>query len=256
MHQFISYIKFLIRSTNQHGVHSPFVYLLLTKCFYRKGKKESILKLKQFRKKLLQDKKNINVKDFGAGSRVFKSNKRQVSAITKNAGISLKRAKLLNKLINYLEIQEVLELGTSVGLASAAMSIDTKANILTFEGCPETASIAQHYFKEFNLNNIKIKVGEFDELLTDVSLKKSFDLIYFDGNHQKEPTLEYFQKLLPQAHNNTVFIFDDIHWSQEMEEAWDEIKKDPKVRVTIDSYYWGLVFFRKEQEKEHFTLRL
>ncbi len=256
MHQVIAYIKFLIRSTNQHGVHSPFVYDLLTKCFYKKEERESFLKLKQFRKKLLQDKQTITVKDFGAGSRVFKSNQREVCAIAKNAGISVKRAKLLNKLTRYLEIKNALELGTSVGISSAAMAMETNANVLTLEGCPETAGIAQQYFEDFQLNNITVKVGEFDSLLKNLAPNKHFDLIYFDGNHQKAPTLEYFHRLLPLAHNNSVFIFDDIHWSKEMEEAWEEIKLHPKVRVTIDSFFWGLVFFRKEQEKEHFTLRL
>jgi len=256
LHQIIAYIKFLVKSSNQHGVHSPFVYDLLTKCFYKKEKQASFLKLEKFRKKILQDKQPIIVKDFGAGSRVFKSNERQISAIAKNAGISAKRAKLLNKLINYLEIQDALELGTSVGIASAAMAIDTNANVLTLEGCPETAGVAQRYFKDFQLNNITVKVGEFDNLLKAIPDSKKYDLIYFDGNHQKSPTLNYFQKLLPLIHNNSVFLFDDIHWSQEMEEAWEEIKSHPKVKVTIDSFYWGLVFFRKEQEKEHFTLRL
>lgn len=82
------------------------------------------------------------------------------------------------------------------------------------------------------------------------------DLVYFDGNHQKEATLKYFYQLLPLAHNDSVFIFDDIHWSKGMEEAWEEIKKHPDVRVTIDSFFWGIIFFRKEQEKEHFIIRL
>ncbi len=37
-----SYIKFLYRSTNQHGVHSPFVYALLIQCFYKRDLNENI----------------------------------------------------------------------------------------------------------------------------------------------------------------------------------------------------------------------
>lgn len=113
------------------------------------------------------------------------------------------------------------------------------------------------------MKNISLKVGNFDELLSAENLSRGIevvtpglDLIYFDGNHQKEATLNYFNKLLPLAHNNSVFIFDDIHWSKGMEEAWEEIKAHPRVRVSIDSFFWGLIFFREEQEKEHFTLRL
>ena len=84
----------------------------------------------------------------------------------------------------------------------------------------------------------------------------NYQLIYFDGNHSKKATLDYFEILLPTITNETIWIFDDIHWSAEMEESWEIIKIHPKVSVTIDTFQWGLVFFRKEQEKEHFVIRI
>jgi len=84
---------------------------------------------------------------------------------------------------------------------------------------------------------------------------QSYSLIYFDGNHSKQATLDYFELLLPTITNDSVWIFDDIHWSTGMEEAWEIIKSHPKVKVTIDTFQWGIVFFRSEQEKEHFTIR-
>ncbi|TVZ25601.1 methyltransferase family protein [Gillisia sp. Hel_I_86] len=258
MHQILAYIKFLYKSTNQHGVHSPFVYDLLTKCLYSKENNPHKNKFQEYYTKLRNDKKTIKVTEFGAGSRVFKSNDRQVSAIAKNAGIPLKRALLLNKLVSYFQFESGLELGTSIGISSMAIAMGNPISLTTLEGCPETAKVAQSYFKEFGLKNINLQIGEFDISLNSILKEphQKFDLIYFDGNHQKEPTLKYFETLLPLAHNNSVFIFDDIHWSQEMEEAWEEIKEYPEVRVTIDSFFWGIVFFRKEQEKEHFTIRL
>ncbi len=262
MHQLIAYIKFLFRSSNQHGVHSPFVYDLLTKCFYVKKDKPSFQKIRAYWNTVIKDEQLIKVTDFGAGSKVFNSENRKVGAIAKNAGIPLKRAILLNKLSSYFQFKSGLELGTSVGISSAAIAMDNPISLSTLEGCPETAKVAQQHFDKFNIKNISLHIGEFDMLL-DSNLEKEntykdsrFDLVYFDGNHQKKPTLKYFKKLLPFAHNNSVFIFDDIHWSVEMEEAWEEIKAHPSVRVTIDNFYWGLVFFRKEQEKEHFTIRL
>ena len=88
------------------------------------------------------------------------------------------------------------------------------------------------------------------------SLDTEFDLIFIDGNHQKEATLSCFENLLPKAHNDTIFIFDDINWSKDMTEAWEAIKKHPKVTVSIDTFFWGFVFLRTEQAKEHFTIRL
>jgi len=262
LYQIIAYIKFLFRSSNQHGVHSPFVYDLLTKCLYLKNDKPAFQKIRAYWNALNHDNQNIKVTDFGAGSRVFNSENRKVGAIAKNAGISLKRAILLNKMVSYFQFETGLELGTSVGISSAAIAINNPISLTTLEGCPETAKVAQQYFDEFNIKNISLQIGEFDLLLDSILEKENtnnsseFDLVYFDGNHQKTPTIKYFKTLLPYTNNNSIFIFDDIHWSAEMEEAWEEIKAHPSVRVTIDSFYWGIVFFRKEQEKEHFTIRL
>ncbi|CAM4114885.1 O-methyltransferase [Gillisia limnaea] len=272
MHQIIAYIKFLLKSTNQHGVHSPFVYNLLTKSLYKTEKRPAFKTIRAYIKAVRLDNRIISIKDFGAGSRVFNSNERKVSDIAKNAAISSKRALLLNRLTSYLNIETALELGTSLGISSTAITAGNQIKLTTLEGCPETSNIAREYFKKFGLNTITLKVGNFDELLSEehwrIEIKDvtpalehqkkqhSLDLIYFDGNHQKEATLIYFNQLLPLAHNDSVFIFDDIHWSKGMEEAWEEIKAHPSVRVSIDSFFWGLVFFREEQEKEHFTLRL
>lgn len=255
--QIKSYLKFLWHSKNEHAVHSPFVFTLITKCFYDKKPKPEYSVLKKYRDSLLQNKNTINVTDFGAGSKVFKSNTRQVAQIAKTAGISPKRAELLFRITNYFQPESILEIGTSLGLATAALSLgNQKSKITTLEGCPETAKNAQNQFKQFDLTNINSVVTEFESYLSD--LKHSaldFGIIYFDGNHSKKATLDYFELLLPTITNETVWIFDDIHWSVEMEEAWEIIKQHPKVKVTIDTFQWGLVFFRYEQEKEHFIIR-
>lgn len=252
-----SYINFLLKSQNQHGLHSPFVYSLVTECFYDKTSYEEYNLIKIYRNDLLRNKNEIEITDFGAGSRVFKSNLRPVFSIAKNSGITLHRAKLLFRICNYLNIEKALELGTSLGIASAAIAANKKTQLITMEGCPEITKIAQQQFDKYQLRNIQLQNIEFDKGIEKVLQKSSkFDLIYFDGNHQKDATLKYFEQLLPLAHNDSVFIFDDIHWSAGMEEAWEEIKNHPEVRVTIDTYQWGLVFFRKEQAKQDFRIRL
>lgn len=260
MHQIRSYLKFLLRSTNQHGVHSPFVFGLVTRCFYDRTEHAPAYQLiREHRKGLLQDDRSIEVKDLGAGSRVFSPGERKIRSMVKNAGITSKRARLLNRLVRYLDVKHALELGTSLGLGTAALAAGNQVQVTTIEGCPATAGIAAEQFRKSGLENIDLRVGEFSEVLQELLTEKdphSLSLVYFDGNHQKEPTLEYFEKLVPLAHNDSVFIFDDIHWSPEMEQAWETIKADPRVTVTIDTYFWGLAFFRREQEKEHFVIRV
>ena len=256
-HQIKSYLKFLWNSKNEHGVHSPFVFSLLTKCFYDKKSKPEYSTLNNYRKSFLENKNFINVTDFGAGSKVFKSNKRQISKIAKTAGISKKRAELLFRVTNYFEPKNILEIGTSLGLATSALALgNPKAKVITLEGCPQTANQCQLQLQRFNFNNVENVISEFELYLNNLKLETlNFELIYFDGNHSKKATLAYFDLLLPTIDNDSVWIFDDIHWSSEMEEAWGIIKKHPKVTVTIDTFQWGFVFFRYEQEKEHFIIR-
>lgn len=257
MSKFNSYLYFFLKSTNQHGVHSPFVFDLVTKCFYKKNNttKSNIIKL--YKNKLLQNKNKIKVTDFGAGSKVFKSNLRAVNKIAKYAGINSKRANLLSKITNYFQPKTILEIGTSLGIGTAALHIgNPNAKITTLEGCKNTANVAKKQFNKFTFNNIDVVVGEFSESQKKLTFKNDLDLVYFDGNHQKEATLKYFHYCLQFINNDSVFIFDDIHWSKEMEVAWQEIKNHPQVKVSIDTFQWGIVFFRKEQEKEHFIIRV
>jgi predicted O-methyltransferase YrrM len=150
-----------------------------------------------------------------------------------------------------------MEIGTSVGLATAALAVaNENAIIVSLEGCPETANVARTSLQSI-AENVNVITTEFATFLTSLAVDKStFDLIYFDGNHQKVATLRYFDLLLPTVTNDSVWIFDDIHWSRDMEDAWEEIKAHPKVTVTIDTFQWGIVFFRKEQRKEDFFVRV
>ena len=267
VHIIKSYLNFLWNSKNQHGVHSPFVYNLITKCFYDKKKYPEYSILKNYRNSLLENKNTIEVTDFGAGSRVFKSNTRSINQIAKNAGIACKRAELLFRIVNYFQPNTILEIGTSLGLATSALSLglesktnratlNKNAKVVTLEGCPNTMAIAKNQCQLQNLNNIEFVNTEFSSYLHNCQLNTEHcQLIYFDGNHSKKATLDYFELLLPSITNDSVWIFDDIHWSSDMEEAWEIIKNHPKVTVTIDTFQWGIVFFRSEQVKEHFVIR-
>ena len=260
IHSIKSYLQFLLNSTNQHGVHSPFVFDLLTKCFYDSTNYPEYSILKNYRNSLLQNTNTIDVTDFGAGSRVFKSNTRAINQIAKNAGISPKRAELLFRMMRYFQPDSVLEIGTSLGLATSALALgNEKAKIITLEGCANTMAEAKFQISNSKFQNIEFITTEFSTFLRNINTNRtkvqSYSLIYFDGNHSKQATLDYFELLLPTISNDSVWIFDDIHWSKGMEEAWQIIQNHPKVTVTIDTFQWGIVFFRAEQQKEHFIIR-
>ncbi|MFY0604078.1 MAG: class I SAM-dependent methyltransferase [Flavobacteriaceae bacterium] len=252
-----TYLQFLLKSTNQHGVHSPFVFNFVTKCLYKKQERKKYSVFVKNKKQLLNNLEIIEVQDFGAGSKVFKSNQRRIRDIAKIAGISNKRGELLIKTASYFNAHHILEIGSSLGISTVALALaDKKSNIITIEGCKNTAKIAQRQFKQLNLDHIQLYTEPIEHCLEKIVTENVFDLIFFDGNHTKEATLNYFHTCLNSIHNESIFIFDDIYWSNEMRDCWEEIKKHPKVTVTIDTYKWGLIFFRKEQAKEHFTIRV
>jgi len=231
------------------------VYDLVTRCFNDTTHYPEFSILKKHRQLLRESTENIEVTDFGAGSRVFKSNQRSISAIAKNAGVPKKRQQLLLRLSRYFQPTHSLELGTSLGLGSIALALGNPNGTLhTVEGCPETARVASTFFDKFELNNITLHQKTFEGFFG--SDAHHYDLVYVDGNHNKERTLNYFDILLERVHNDSVIIFDDIYWSPEMTEAWQLIREHPKVKVSVDTFQWGLICFRKEQEKEHFNIRL
>lgn len=256
MHQLLHYFLFLLKSTNRHGIHSPFAYSLVTKCFNAKSDKETTLAIKHHRNSLLKNQKKIEITNLGAGSKTFKTNRRTIGNIAKRAGTPLKRALLLNRLVSYLNAKTGLELGTSVGLASAAMAIGNTIKLTTLEGCPQTAQTANENLSTLKNTTVKVVNIDFEAYLNHLNENTVFDLVFVDGNHKKKPTLLYFEKLLNHIHNNSVIIFDDIYWSKEMTEAWKTIKTHKKVTVSIDLFFWGMVFFRKEQQKQHFNIRV
>ena len=256
MYQIIAYLKFLFSSTNQHGVHSPFIYNVVTKCLYDHTTDEAYKDIEAYRNNLHQSKETIEVLDLGQGSKTLNNQKRPISRMAKTSSSSTKNAKLLLRLVKYFNCRSILELGTSLGIATYSMAKgNSAARITTIEGCPNTSNFAKERFKELQITNSKFVIGDFASSIPNLT-EATFDFIFFDGHHNKSATIQYFEALLPKAHNDCVFVFDDIYWSRGMTEAWEYIKNHNAVTVTVDTFYLGIVFFRKEQEKEHFKIRL
>ncbi len=252
------YLRYRFRSQTKHGIHSPFVYNLLTEVIEDNSNYYAYQQLTSLRHELLQSKEVIEIQDFGAGSRYFKSNKRKVSDITRHGISREKYARLLFRLVNYFNPKTIVELGTSIGLTSMHLAAAKKTSLVyTIEGCKNTAAFAQALFKKQGAENIQLINAVFEEALPALLLTlPEIDFLYVDGNHRKQATIDYFEKALLKSNNYSVFVFDDIHWNSGMEEAWEYIRNHTQVRISIDLFFIGLVFFRSEQkQKEHFVIR-
>ena len=253
-----AYLKFLLKARNVHSLHSPFVFDLYSNIIRSDNPAEpQFAPIRALQKELLQDAHKIQITDFGAGSRVNSSRERAIRDIARNSQKPPRFGRLLYRLIQRFDSRLIIDLGTSLGITTLYEAVAAPtAKIITFEGCPQTAAVAERNFRKLNRQNIEIVTGNIDETLPE-RLKEvsSIDFVFFDANHRYEPTVRYFETCLSKAHNDTCFIFDDIHWSDEMEQAWETIRAHPSVTVSIDLFYIGLVFFRSQQPKQDFILK-
>jgi predicted O-methyltransferase YrrM len=256
----LKYANYYLTALNGkgHGIHSPFVFDFVTNVLNDKRLYDDYEKVENIRDRSLRDSTVLKIEDHGAGSSSSHSDQRSVSSIAKHAVKSKKYGQLLYRIMKYYRPKSVIELGTSLGITTCYLSLgNPDSEVLTFEGAPEVGNIAKQNFGSLQLDNIRLIDGNFDYTLYPATYHlSSVDLAFIDGNHRREPTLNYFDCLLPKMNDHSIFIFDDIHWSPEMEQAWEQIKMNPVVRCTIDLFFIGIVFFRSEfKEKQHFKIR-
>lgn len=256
----VKYLQYYLSANNGkgHGTHSPFVFEFIVNVLNNKKDYYAYADIEQVRENLKYDGRTIEIKDLGAGSRKRKTDITTVSEIAKTSLKPKKYAQLLFRITDYYQPKIIIELGTSLGITTAYLaSANEKAKVVTFEGISGIASVARENFRHLQIENIEVVEGNFDETLhSEVSRLRRIDLAFLDGNHQKDATINYFHRILPFTDENSILVFDDIHWSREMEQAWDEIVSDSAVTLSIDLFFIGLVFFRKQQKaKQHFKIR-
>lgn len=254
------YLRYYFTASNGkgHGTHSPFVFHFITKVLNDKNNFSEYDIVENLRSDLLNDKTMVTIEDFGAGSSINKTNTRTVAAIAKNSAKPKKFGQLLFRMVKAYQPETILELGTSLGITTSYLSLaKPTAKLITMEGATKVAIIANKNFERVGAKNIEIIKGNFDHTLSStIEQQSTINFAFVDGNHRQQPTENYFNQLLAKINNSSILIFDDIHWSAEMESAWETIKNHPSVRCTVDLFFIGIVFFRSEfHEKEHFTIR-
>jgi predicted O-methyltransferase YrrM len=281
--KYLSY-RFSAYNGRGHGMHSPFVYQLIREVFMDRTHYPAYGQPELYKRKLLQDHTLLEVQDFGAGSASGKTKQRTVSEIAKTSSKHKRYSRLIYRIASYYGCQHILELGTSLGVTSSYLAqVPALEKLVTMEGADSIADIAERELGKYG--KVKVVRGEFEgeaggerreqgsrqqavgsrgdvnagyrtNLELALELLPQVDLAFLDGNHRLIPTIKYFETILPKTHEGSIIIFDDIHWSEEMEAAWEKIRKDERVTLSIDLFFIGLVFFRKEfREKQHFTIR-
>lgn len=238
-------------------MHSPFVYDFIIHVLNDKTSYAEYEIVESARQRLLGNTQLLNVEDLGAGSVKNNFRQRSIRDIARHAAKPPKFGQLLYRMVRYYEPQHILELGTSLGITTRYLSLARPvSSIITIEGAEEIARVAETGLRNDGLHNFQLRTGNFDNELPAVLENFKPDFVFIDGNHREEPTIEYFEQLAREAKNDTILVFDDIHWSKGMEHAWEYIKAHPSVRCSIDLFFIGIVLFRQEfREKQHFTIR-
>ena len=254
-----SYLAYLFKAKTRYTIHSPFVYELVTKVLHDNTDYDDFVELKEITKRQSKREDLIETVDFGAsaGDYGYKTSMVEKGTIVKQRTSGNTQLKLLYRLSKFLKPDTILEFGTAAGISAAYMSKGhPSAKLTTLEGCASMADFAESTFHKLHINHIEVISGNFDNTLEEVLNRiGKLDMVFFDGNHRKEPTLRYFEACLKNSNENSLFIFGDIHWSQGMEEAWEAIKAYPEVSITIDLFWVGLVFFKKGFAKQDFVIR-
>ncbi len=241
------------KNTKGHGIHSPYLYRFTHNAIYEKHPFYVFPKIEELRENLLFDNRIINIRDYGTGS----NKEMRVKDIAKTSLQPAKWAQLLYRIVNFTKAENVLELGTSLGVTTSYLASPNKEiQCVSLEGSDEIAKIAKESFAKLDIKNIEVKVGNIDEILSPtLDEMGQLDVVYFDANHTYEATLNYFNQCLNYIHPNTVFIFDDIYWSKEMTKAWNSIRKHEKVTSSINLFKVGILFFNKSYPKRTYTMK-
>jgi len=253
-YQVLSFLKYYLLKVNQHSLHNPLIYDLYTKLIKPLKNTPGITSIEDIRKELIHNNREISFSDYGAKGTSEKRS-RKINEISKSSLSSPWKSMILLSMGKYFNAKNIYELGTSLGLNTLYLSSISESKVTTYEGGEEIANIAQDNFSRLHRNNIRIIIGDLHETLApSINTINKVDLVFFDANHRYQPTLEYFNLFRNKIHEKTIFVFDDIHWSKEMSQAWEEIKKSVEVTLSIDLYYFGIVLFDPTLTKQHYIL--
>lgn len=249
--------KYYWKAKTKYNVHSPFLFDFVQEVLEDERQYYAFSDLELLRERLKSDDRLIEVIDLGAGSHRLAQHQRKISAIAKTSLTGPFFCQLLFKLIAWRAPKTMLEMGTSLGLsASYFHRARSAAQLITLEGSPAIAQVAQGIFAE-NEYPIDLRLGPFDQTLeTAIADLKPLDFVFIDGNHQEKSTLAYWEKLQQHLTKDAIVIFDDIHWSAGMENAWRTIIKTPGIRHSIDLFSMGVVHWQPNDQTaaEHISL--
>lgn len=200
----------------------------------------------------------VHIEDWGAGYGGVSIPKieKKLSEVVKGSARSRREGELLFRIVKHYKPKTILEFGTNLGFSSLFMAKGApQTQLFSVEGSGVLAEKARANHAAFQ-SHPQIYASTFEEFIEqEIEKLPTIDLFFLDGNHRKEPTLRYIEAILPKMEPNGIIILDDIRWSAEMEEAWNQLLNHPQLNVTLDLFSMGICFVNRPQAREHFKLR-
>ncbi len=246
--------RWTAKNTLGNGIHSPHLYYIVRMLIYDRNPYYCFKDIEKQRERLLRCQREIHVTDYGTGT----TGTRCIAKIAQTSLSASAEGQLLFRLVHHLKPQHIIELGTSLGITTSYLAKAIPESIVhTFEGSEQIATEAHKVFDKLHLTNIRQTIGNIDDkLLPALTEHGTIDFAFIDANHTEEATWRYFEAIAARCTQHSVLVFDDIHYSREMEQAWKRIQRDERVSSTMDLYHIGIVFFDKQYLRKHYRLRV
>lgn len=254
----MAYFRHRMMARNAHALHSPYLFQLYNEVIKDREERRTE-DIERLRRNLMRDHRKIEVEQrTSRNHEALELKERRVCDVARRSSVPAKYGRLLMRLAEYTDADRVLELGTSIGLGTTYLARGSSGTVTTVDSCASSLEVAKEGLKKTGLSDrVLVRHGKFDELLPSLmKVGEEWGIVVMDGEHNPNEVHDYFNQILPHLHKNSVVIIDDIYRSQSMTAAWDELCRRPEVRQSIDLFRFGLLFFRTQQLREHFRLRL
>ncbi len=257
IHPLKAYLHHWLNVVDEHSIHSPFFFDFYTRVLHGQTMGDQFRKIEVLRSNLLSNTTTVQVTDLGAGSLSLQDNKRTLAEIARTSISPRALTELYSRIIANINARRIVELGSCLGITTLYLAQKKDAQVFTFEGSPALANVALTNYEYFDQKNIRLIEGNinstFPDFLQDPA-KINFALM--DANHRYDATMKYFSWLMRRLDEKSVVVVDDIHWSEEMEKAWQELRLHPLVYGSVDLFRCGILFFDPTLNRQHFTWSL
>lgn len=242
-----------VRYRRGFGVHSPFVFNLITKVIEEKCLYYSFYDIELVRRQFFFRQELIAYPD-SRQKGLFRQC--TVGGIVRREGIRPAHGALLFRLANYFKPQHILQVGASVGLSTLYLTSYAKGlKCIVLENVPAFADIARQVFDKAGCTSVELRVGAYKALLpAALEEMKRPDFIFFNALEDETDAAELFNQCLAHVHNDTVCVCAGIQTTPRMRAFWKTVCGLPEVTVTLDLYSVGIILFNKKLHKRNYIV--